>query len=100
MIGDNRDNSEDSRFWGSVPYSLIIGKPWVIYFSIEYRSYDRVMYGKGGGRDHQALRQVCGDLPLDSDACRTAWEKHRFTVRWDRVGRNVDRFQFEVPKDD
>jgi signal peptidase I len=100
MIGDNRDNSEDSRFWGSVPYSLIIGKPWVIYFSVEYRSYDRVMYGKGGGRDHQALRQVCGKLPLDSDACRTAWEKHRFTVRWDRVGRNVDRFQFEVPKDD
>ncbi|ADV46374.1 signal peptidase I [Nitratifractor salsuginis] len=100
MIGDNRDNSEDSRFWGSVPYSLIIGKPWVIYFSIEYRSYDRVMYGKGGGRDHQALRKVCGDLPLDSKECREAWDKHRFTVRWDRVGRNVDRFQFEVPKDD
>jgi len=100
MIGDNRDNSEDSRFWGSVPYSLIIGKPWVIYFSIEYRSYERVYQGIGGGRDHQALRQVCGDLPLGSEECKAAWNRHRFTVRWDRVGRNIDTFQYEVPRDD
>jgi len=100
MIGDNRDNSDDSRFWGSVPYSLIIGQPWVIYFSLEYRSYERVMYGKGGGRDHQALAAVCGKLPLDSKACEAAWNRHRFSVRWDRVGRNIERFQYEVPKDD
>lgn len=35
MIGDNRNNSEDSRFWGSVPYKLIEGKPWFVYFSLD-----------------------------------------------------------------
>ena len=33
MMGDNRDHSNDSRFWGSVPYKDIEGTPWFVYFS-------------------------------------------------------------------
>lgn len=35
VMGDNRDNSEDSRYWGFVPRSAIEGRPMVIYYSFE-----------------------------------------------------------------
>ena len=34
-MGDNRDSSLDSRYWGFVPRGHIIGKPLVIYWSYD-----------------------------------------------------------------
>lgn len=39
-MGDNRDNSLDSRYWGFVPRENIIGKPLVIYWSYDAPSDD------------------------------------------------------------
>jgi signal peptidase I len=34
VLGDNRDNSSDSRYWGFVPDSLLRGQPLVVYYSV------------------------------------------------------------------
>jgi signal peptidase I len=35
VLGDNRNDSEDSRYWGFVPRAAIVGKPFLIYFSLK-----------------------------------------------------------------
>lgn len=41
MMGDNRDHSSDSRFWGTVDYSLMRGKAWRLYWSWDSSDPDK-----------------------------------------------------------
>src|SRR5579859_4663949 len=57
-MGDNRDNSADSRYWGFVPSENIKGKPLMIYWSYEASTEDLVDFtvpfrGSGAALLHQ-----------------------------------------------
>jgi signal peptidase I len=41
MMGDNRDNSYDSRYWGFASRESLIGKPLFIYWSYEDQPYEQ-----------------------------------------------------------
>ena len=47
VMGDNRDNSQDSRYWGFLPRTYIKGKALMIYWSYESGSADYVDGGIG-----------------------------------------------------
>ncbi len=45
VMGDSRDNSEDSRFWGFVPRDLVIGRAMFVYWSCDRGASDGSMAG-------------------------------------------------------
>jgi signal peptidase I len=69
MMGDNRDNSQDSRYWGFLPRANIKGKALLIYWSYEAERND--YQGEGLGSTVKNLVSVF---------------THFFTrTRWDRM---------------
>ena len=69
VMGDNRDNSQDSRYWGFLPRDYVKGKALVIYWSYEAErgDYDE----KGAGATVRGLASTF---------------VHFFTLtRWDRM---------------
>ena len=54
VLGDNRNDSEDSRYWGFVPRSAIVGKPFLIYFSLN-KLDEKASEGVASGAHKAAL---------------------------------------------
>lgn len=75
VLGDNRENSDDSRYWGFVPRGNIIGRPLVIYLSVNHDDDDAAL-----------------DPSLqDGKLLRLAYMLHDLggSIRWDRCLRLV-----------
>lgn len=59
MMGDNRDNSLDSRYWGFVPEDHIVGTPWRVLISFDK---DKSIFG-GKIRFNRILKDANPDKP-------------------------------------
>ena len=72
VMGDNRDDSLDSRYWGFVPRENIVGRPLVIYWSMR----------KGDSDDSPDARpEPGGKLARLTSAIRQSWQD----LRWSRI---------------
>jgi signal peptidase I len=60
VLGDNRNHSKDSRFWGFVPRAQIVARPLVIYFSLSRPSTTDVQQAADDKLEHD--RQLSARL--------------------------------------
>ncbi len=62
MLGDNRNHSKDSRFWGFVPREAIVARPLVIYFSLRRPSATDIQQAADDrlGHDRELTARLAG----------------------------------------
>ncbi len=73
VMGDNRNHSRDSRYWGFVPRAAILGRPFIVYFSLREPSATDA--------------PVLPDDTLGHE--RDPWNSLVDFARWDRIFRIV-----------
>ena len=73
-LGDNRDNSKDSRYFGPVPGRLVKGRPLFVYWSVESREESGGFRGRGA-----AVRRLLDTALHFFD--RTRWRRTFRPVR-------------------
>ena len=70
VMGDNRMNSEDSRYWGALDERMVLGRAWVIWWSFTEGDYDYMRTSAG-----DVLRRLADKVG------------HFFgKTRWSRIG--------------
>ena len=85
MMGDNRDNSRDSRYWGFLDKRLIKGRAFMLYFSWEQLSGDPKLARLEGPFLLALPKFVFSFVKvLAFDIVRVPWR-----VRWSRIGNLV-----------